>query len=72
VEHGRLHLHECCDPRPGRRPHQVDHLGRPLTAEEAKEQDAANRAKLEKGRTGRFDPYLSGAEKRARAKRSKL
>jgi hypothetical protein len=47
-------------------------LDRPFTAEEAAAQDAANRARLEKGRTGRFDPFLSGTEKQARAKRSKL
>jgi hypothetical protein len=47
-------------------------LDRPFTAEEAKEQDAANTAKLEKGRTGRFEPFLSGEEKQARTKRSRL
>lgn len=47
-------------------------LDRPFTPEEAKQQDAENRERLEKGRTGRFDPYLSGTEKQARAKRSKL
>jgi hypothetical protein len=44
-------------------------LERPFTAEEAQAQDAANRAKLEKGRTGRFEPFLSGEEQKARAKR---
>ena len=44
-------------------------LDRPFTAEEAKEQDARNREQLQAGRTGHFDPYLSGTEKQARAKR---
>ncbi len=46
-------------------------LDRPFTPDEAKAQDAENRAKLEKGRTGRFDPYLSGEEQQARAKRGR-
>ena len=44
-------------------------LDRPFTAEEAEQQDAENRERLEKGRTGRFDPFLTGEEQRARAKR---
>ena len=44
-------------------------LDRPLTPEEAAAQDAANRERLEKGRTGRFEPFLSGEEQQARAKR---
>jgi hypothetical protein len=47
-------------------------LDRPFTPEEAKEQDARNRERLQKGRTGRFDPFLTGTETTARAKRSKL
>jgi hypothetical protein len=31
-----------------------------------------NRERLEKGRTGRFDPFLWGEEQGARAKRNKL
>ena len=46
-------------------------LDRPFTAEEAKELDARNRERLTVGRTGRFDPYLSGTEQEARSKRSK-
>jgi hypothetical protein len=38
-------------------------------AAEAKAQDARNRERLGAGRTGRFDPYPSGKEKQARAKR---
>ena len=45
-------------------------LDRPFTPEEAKEQDARNRERLQAGgRTGRFDPYLSGTEQEARAQR---
>ena len=39
--------------------------------EEAKALDARNRERLTVGRTGRFDPYLSGTEQEARSKRSK-
>lgn len=46
-------------------------LDRPLTPDEAKAQDAENRERLEKGRTGRFDPFLSGEEQQARVKRIK-
>ena len=46
-------------------------LDRPFTAEEAKELDARNRERLTVGRTGRFDPCLSGTEQEARSKRSK-
>ena len=44
-------------------------MDRPLTPAEAAAQDAENRAMLEAGRTGRFEPFLSGEEKQARAKR---
>jgi hypothetical protein len=47
-------------------------LDRPFTPEEAAALDAANREKLEKGRTGRFDPFLTGTEQTARKKRAKL
>ena len=47
-------------------------LDRPFTAEEAKELDARNRERLTAGRTGRFEPFLSGTEKQARVKRSKV
>ena len=43
-------------------------LDRPFTAEEAKALDARNLERLTAGRTGRFDPYLSGEDQR-RAKR---
>lgn len=46
-------------------------LDRPFTPEETKEQDARNRERLGAGRTGRFDPYLSGTERQARAKRGR-
>jgi hypothetical protein len=46
-------------------------LDRPFTAEEAQAQDAANRERLEKGRTGRFEPFLLGEEHTARAKRGR-
>ena len=45
-------------------------LDRPFTAEEAAAQDARNREKLG-GRTGRFDPFLTGEEEKARAKRGR-
>ena len=44
-------------------------LDRPFTPEEAAAQDAANRERLEAGRTGRFDPYHTGEEQQARARR---
>ena len=44
-------------------------MDRPLTPAEAQAQDAENRARLEAGRTGRFEPFLSGEEKQARARR---
>ena len=40
-----------------------------FTPGEAKAQDAENRERLEKGRTGRFEPFLSGEEQQARALR---
>ena len=40
-----------------------------VTPDEAAAIDAANREKLEKGRTGRFAPFVSGEEHQARAKR---
>ena len=43
----------------------------PFTPEEAKEQDARNREKLQAGRTLRFEPFLSGTEQKARAQRRK-
>jgi len=46
-------------------------LDRPFTPEEAQAQDAANRERLEKGRTGRFEPFLSGKEQRVRARRGR-
>ena len=51
--------------------HGRTRMDRPLTPDEAKQQDAENRERLEKGRTGRFDPYLSGEEQQARAKRGR-
>jgi hypothetical protein len=44
-------------------------LDRPFTAEEAKEQDSRNGERLQAGRTGRFEPFLSGEEQYARARR---
>ncbi len=44
-------------------------MDRPLTPAEAAAQDGENRAMLEAGRTGRFEPFLSGEEKQARARR---
>ena len=46
-------------------------LDRPFTVDEAKAQDAENRERLEKGRSGRFEPFLSGEEQQARAKRGR-
>jgi len=46
-------------------------LDRPFTPDEAKAQDAENRERLDEGRTGRFEPFLSGTEQKARAQRRK-
>jgi len=52
-------------PRPSiiRRP-----ISKPVS-EEAAAIDARNRERLEEGRTGRFEPFLTGEEQQARARR---
>jgi hypothetical protein len=65
-EHGWREVYEQREDETGR-----TSLDRPFTAEEATAQDARNRQRLEACRTGRFDPFLSGEELQARAKRGR-
>ena len=61
--------HEAYEQRKDER--GLTRLDWPFTPEEAKEQDARNRERLEKGRTGRFDACFTGEEQHARAKRGR-